>query len=90
MPLQTLFDAAIERASQGEEGGCGYQWYVYSYQAGYLMRRGAFILEKLGEHFAYMFYILPARRISLEHSHQVSSRIVLRPAWMQPADSGKV
>lgn len=69
MPLQTLFDAAIERGSHGEEGGCGYQWYVYSYQAGYLMRRGAFILEKLGWHLAYMFYILPARHFSLEHSH---------------------
>lgn len=53
MPLQTLFDSAIEWASQREECGCGYQWYVYSYQAGYLLRRAAFILERLGEHLAY-------------------------------------
>ena len=61
MPLQTLFDAAIEWASQREECGCGYQWYVYSYQAGYLLRRAAFILEKLGKHLAYESSILSAR-----------------------------
>ena len=46
--LQSLFTEAIERASAGEEGACGYQWYVYSCQAGYLLRRAAFMLEKLG------------------------------------------
>ncbi|CAL5220033.1 g1979 [Coccomyxa viridis] len=45
---KSLFTEAIERASAGEEGACGYQWYVYSYQAGYLLRRAAFMLEKLG------------------------------------------
>jgi len=46
--LQNLFSDAIERASSGDEGGSGYQWYVYSYQAGFLLRRAAFMLEKLG------------------------------------------
>lgn len=46
--LQNLFSDAIERASSGDEGGSGYQWYVYSYQAGYLLRRATFMLEKLG------------------------------------------
>ncbi len=48
MLLQSLFTDAIERASAGEEGGCGFQWYVYSYQAGYLLRRAAFMLDKAG------------------------------------------
>ena len=47
--MQSLFQQAIERASQGSGDGSGYQWYVYSYQAGYLLRRAAFILERLSE-----------------------------------------
>jgi hypothetical protein len=73
--LQRLFDAAIERASHGEEGGCGHQWYVYSYQAGYLLRRGAFILEKLGGHLAIIFCIV---------SHMRSTGIILCHAYVQP------
>ena len=46
---QSLFQQAIEQALQGSGDGCGYQWYVYSYQAGYLLRRAAFILERLSE-----------------------------------------
>ena len=47
--MQSLFQQAIERASQGSGDNCGYQWYVYSYQAGFLLRRAAFILERLSE-----------------------------------------
>ena len=46
--LQSLFKEAIERASAGEGSICGYQWYVYSCQAGYLLRRAAFLLENIG------------------------------------------
>ena len=49
LAVQSLFKQAIERASQDVEDACGYQWYVYSYQAGYLLRRVAFILERLSE-----------------------------------------
>ena len=47
--MQSLFQQAIEQASHGLGGGSGYQWYVYSYQAGYLLRRAAFMLERLCE-----------------------------------------
>lgn len=47
--MQSLFQQAIARASQGLGDGCGYQWYVYSYQAGYLLRRAGLILERLSE-----------------------------------------